>query len=91
MSGAGLPRGTCSVDIVTAKQSRMSAASMTTSISDRGDELARPSGQWAAIRRTASTAPGSSGRWSRYCPAMASTTVAATASGGMSTPRSSLR
>src|SRR5881397_2948815 len=66
MSGAGLPCGTCSVDIVTWKYGRKSAASRTVSMSTAGAELARPSGHWAASRCTASTAPGMRGRCSRY-------------------------
>jgi hypothetical protein len=91
MSGAGLPRATCSVDSVTANDARRPAASSTVAISDGGEELASPSGQRPASSRTAATAPGSSGSRCVYRSAMCSMTSAATRSGGRPTPRSWLR
>jgi hypothetical protein len=49
------------VDTVTANSERIDAAFRTVSIRTGGEELASPSGQRSARRRTASTAPGISG------------------------------
>ena len=62
-SGAGLPCATSSVDTVASNSGAIPAAVSTVSIRAGGEELASPSGQRSAIRRTASTAPGISGRW----------------------------
>jgi hypothetical protein len=91
MSGAGLPRATCSEDSAVRNDGRSPDASSTTSISSCGEELASPSGQRAAIAVTASAAPGSSGRCRAYRPAIASITARATAGAGIPTLRSSLR
>jgi hypothetical protein len=61
-SGAGLPCATSSVDTVAANSGAIAAAASTAWIRTGGEELASPSGQPAAIRRTADTAPGMSGR-----------------------------
>ena len=55
-----------------------------------GAELATASGQRADSSRTASTAPGSSGRWAWYSAAIAAMTCSATCGGGSRTPKSSL-
>ena len=49
-----------------ANSDRIDAAFSTVSISAGGEELASPSGQRSAIRRTASTAPGMSGSSRAY-------------------------
>jgi len=90
-SGAGLPRASSSVDRTAANAGRSPDASSTTAISDRGEELASPSVNREPSRRTASTAPGSSGRCDRYRPAIAETTTWATSSGDSRTPRSVTR
>ena len=64
-SGAGLPRATSSLETQVSEVLREPAASITTSITSRFEDEASPSGQRAASRSTASTAPGSSGNRSR--------------------------
>ena len=61
MSGAGLPRATSSPDTVAPNIPASPLAASTASITSRLAEEARPTGHRAAIRLTASTAPGSSG------------------------------
>jgi hypothetical protein len=90
-SGAGLPRASSSVDRTAANDDRSPDASSTTAISDRGAELASPSVNRAPRRRTASTAPGSSGRCERYRSAIAAITTSATSAGDSRTPRSAAR
>ena len=65
LRSAGLPCATCSVDITTEKHERKPTDRSTVSISVTGAELATASGQRAAIRCTASTAPSMSGTCSR--------------------------
>ena len=60
-SGAGLPAPTSSEETQVLKSFAKPPASITTSITSRFDDDACPSGQRAASRSTASTAPGSSG------------------------------
>lgn len=79
------------MDKVARNFGRSDASSSTVSIRDRGAELARASGHRSAIRVTASTAPGSSGRCSAYRSAIAAITVWATSSADSDTPRPSLR
>jgi TrmH family RNA methyltransferase len=64
-SGDGFPRATSSEETVTRKKRPRAASSSTASIRGRFDDEARPSGQRAARRSTASTAPGTSGKRSR--------------------------
>ena len=68
----------------------MPEASSTASMSDLGAELATASGQRPARANTASTAPGSSGRWVRYSSFMAAMTCSAMVAGGSGMPKSSL-
>jgi hypothetical protein len=79
------------VDSVTRKLSRSPATTSVRSISSEGDEDANPSGQRVAVRRTASTAPGSSGGPSATRVAIAATTCSAMESTGSATPSSSCR
>ncbi len=67
------------------------ASSSTVSISGRFDDDASPSGNASAIRCTASTAPGTSGRCSRYAASIRCTTSALIASGSSGTPALSWR
>src|SRR4051794_24298463 len=60
-SGAGFPRATSSDETVARNSSPIPPASSTASISSRLDDDASPSGNCAATRSTASSAPGSHG------------------------------
>src|ERR1700730_13364292 len=61
-SGAGLPLATSSLDATAPNASASPARSSTMWMIAGGDELATPSGHRSPMRRTASTAPGMSGR-----------------------------
>ena len=61
----------------------------TVSMSGRFDDDASPSGQRAANRSTASTAPGSSGSRSRYRASIRRTTSAEMSAGASAIPSSS--
>ncbi len=65
--------------------------SSTVSISGRFDDDASPSGNRSASRCTAATAPGTSGRCSRYATSIRRTTSALIASGSSGTPAVSWR
>ena len=60
-SGAGLPRSTSSDDTQARNTSPQPDVAITVSITSRFDDEASASGQRAAIRSTAASAPGSSG------------------------------
>ena len=90
-SGAGFPRATSSEETVARKNDAIPASSSTVSISGRFDDDASPSGNRSASRCTASTAPGTSGRCSRYAASIRSTTSALIASGSSGTPALSWR
>ncbi len=62
--------------------------SRAVSMSERGDELATASGHWPASERTASIAPGSSGRCFSYSAAIAAMTCSATCWGVSPMPKS---